>query len=88
VDNLFDMDITSKTSWQHIRIYFSGCLHLSINLHNLVIIQSWISNSKQYYIQFSWSDGANVTCGYDCIDKWKSVLDILDKKWKYNNVKE
>lgn len=74
--NKYKLFIEDKT----IKIYINDTLHLFIRADQLLGIQSWIEgyDKQKYYIEFVMKNGT-VSTTYDDIDKWKSILDLLDK---------
>ena len=70
--------ITSKSKIGSFNLYINDNLHLSISKNELVGIQSWVENAK-YSIEYYLKDKDIIT-EYDDIEKWKTILKILDKE--------
>lgn len=75
------MDIQIDCSFYKIKIYIDKILHLSIRKEDFIGLQSWIEGegeSKEYIIEYVFKT-TTIVSEYDSIDKWKSILNLLDK---------
>lgn len=73
------MKITTKTSVRWLSVYIDGLLHLRVRYTGLKAIQSWEEGDKGFRVEFSYDDGDNVLTEYDRVDKFRAVLEALDK---------
>lgn len=73
------MDITLKTEYNVVKIYFNGIIHLRFNRPSLVGFQSWSCDSGKWAICYTFESNT-ITCEYDSAEKWKAVLKLLDEK--------
>lgn len=71
------MKITSDSKGESLKIYIDGILHLSLIIQDLQI-QSWRKTRDWFIIEFKTSKGI-ITSEYNDIEKWKSVLKIIDE---------
>ena len=72
--------ITFKRKYEQLRIYINGSIHLHLKLQDLIAFQSWIHGKQEFYIEYSYKDGAKVTSGYTEKEKWLKILEILDEQ--------
>lgn len=77
--------VTHSISQSSLKLYINSVLHLCLKRNDLVGIQTWISGSDKpkFYIEYTMKTGSILT-GYDTIEKWKQVLEILDKISTYD----
>jgi len=70
------------TKDNQIKIYFNDVIHLTLRQDNLLGFQSWILGDEHetYWIEYTMKDGVEILTGYDKIDKWKTILELLDKE--------
>ncbi len=75
--NKYKLIISNK----QIKIFINDILHLSIKQKQLVGIQSWIMGydaDRKYCIEYTLKTSV-VLSEYDDAEKWKSILDLLNK---------
>ncbi len=68
-----------------IKIMINKTLHLAIKQDELIGIQSWLKgdgSDRKYCIEFTTKTTAMLS-EYDSEDKWKSILNLLNKKNLY-----
>lgn len=73
------MEITHKRHYEQIKIYINGVLHLQFKLLDFVGLQSWIHGEREYFIEYYFSGGSKITTAYSDKEKWKLVLEEIDK---------
>lgn len=73
------MKITHKRQYEQLKIYINGSLHFYLKLLDLISFQSWIHGENEYFIEFYFSNANKITLVYGTLEKWKKILDILDK---------
>lgn len=64
-----------------VRIYINNILHLKLKQDELIGIQSWMfgyGKSRKYHIELT-TKTQTIELVYNLEDKWKSILDLLDK---------
>lgn len=72
------MEILSENKNGNYRIYINEVLHVSVNIINLVAIQSYMTNNF-FTIDLYLKHGIIVNLEYGTIEKWKSMLEELKK---------
>jgi hypothetical protein len=74
-----DAQVTSSVNSTTIKIYINGWLHFCIRHTKLLGFQSWIKAdvNPRYFVEYYLSERSILT-EYDTVEKWKSVLKILD----------
>lgn len=72
------MKIDVCLGYDCIEVRFDGFRHLRVSRSKLLGIQSWRNGPKYFCIEFT-LEGGVVLCEYDSEEKWKSILDGLDK---------
>lgn len=74
------MKIRYSTKSAGLKIYFDEILHLNIvDISDLTAVQSWKAGENNYWIQYYMAKGNDIKSQYNDIEKWKSILDIIDK---------
>lgn len=73
------IDFKLSIADNQIKIYLNDTLHLCLKQDELIGIQSWVKGDthQSYWIEYTLKDREILT-GYDCIEKWKEVLKLLD----------
>ena len=63
------------------KLYIDNLLHLSLNIHYLVGLQSWkpTFQGEYYTIEFYYLNKQVITCEYVDEKLWKEILEIVDK---------
>jgi hypothetical protein len=72
--------VTFERKYEQLRIYINGCVHIHLKLQDLIAFQSWVHGKSEFYIEYTYLGGTKVTSGYTEIEKWKSILKILDEQ--------
>lgn len=77
------MTITCNTllSSNYVKIYINNILHLAINRKKLDNVQTWkndINEQSIYYLELSYKNGTKVIAEYNNIEKFQSVLKLID----------
>ncbi len=74
-------EITCKKDFRSLRIYIKEILFLELRLENHDGVQSWKEDKEgqRYLIEFYRKQGDPIMMEFDELDKWKSVLDLIDK---------
>lgn len=72
------MEVTTKRSYEQLKVYINNSLHLNIKLKDLIGFQSWIHGDKEYYIEYTFVGSVVITTAYGEKEKWQKVLEILD----------
>ena len=65
---------------KQIKIRINGLLHLSFLQEEFVGIQSWIKGydvDRKYFVEIT-TKTTTITSEYDNLDKWTSILKLLD----------
>lgn len=77
--NKFDIKITLKDG--QLKIFMGGIVHLVIRQDQLIGIQSWVLGDEHgtYWIEYTLKDREILTA-YDEFDKWKTIMELLDKQ--------
>ena len=70
-------DFTHKDHLGYLKIYWYGILFVTINMEKLTGINSWKHNGV-YGIDV-YSNGQVIPLEFDTAEKWKFVLDLLDR---------
>lgn len=73
------MEVTYKRTYERIRLYMNGKLHLHLKLLDLVGFQSWIHGETEYFIEYYFETRDKITTVYGSRELWEKVLDILDQ---------
>lgn len=80
-----NFDCSLKIENNEVKIYVNGILHLAIKHNKLRGIQSWkdskwwrIWRPKFYSIEYTVGE-ITIISEYDSIEKWISILNLLDK---------
>jgi len=73
------MEFTHKRTYEQLKVYINGQLHLQIKLMDLVGFQSWIHGEAEYFIEYYFSSRDKITTVYGDKERWSAMLDILDK---------
>ncbi len=73
------MKLSVNRSYEQIKIYINGHLHLLLRLEGFIGMQSWVHGNKEYFIEYSYKDGAEILTAYEDKDTWEKALDIIDK---------
>jgi len=81
------MQIKIITLDKILKVYFNESLHLTLKLDDLIGIQSWIEGdiNKKYFIEYYLKDNS-IQCEYNVIEKWLTILDLLDKENLFRRV--
>jgi len=66
------------TTGNFVKIFINGLLHLSIKKGKTISIQTWIMNDY-YFIEYTLEGGETILSEYDEIDKWKSIIELINK---------
>jgi hypothetical protein len=77
MENKRKMKITSDSKGESLKIYINDILHLSLIIDGLQI-QSWRKNMNWFIIEFTTKKGVIIS-EYNDIEKWKSVLSLVDE---------
>jgi hypothetical protein len=66
-----------------IKIYINDVLHISIKYNDIASIQTWKMSNGWYCIEY-YLNGLDepILSEYDNIDKWKSIIKLLDETIK------
>lgn len=70
-------DFTYKDHLGYLKIYWYGVLFVAINMEKFTGINSWKHNGT-FSIEI-FSNGQIILLEFDTAEKWKCVLNILDK---------
>lgn len=74
----FEVELTIKEN--KIKIFINGIIHVCIKADEFVAFQSWREDyNGMFYIEF-YTHKQDFFCEYDCIDKWKTILKLLNEK--------
>ena len=71
-------DIKVTRDFYDLRIYFDDALHLHIDSGKFIGMQSWTDSEHSFTIEYTLA-GATLTTEYTTEDKWRAVLDGLEK---------
>lgn len=73
--------IESKIENGYFKIFINNTLHLQFRIEDYLGMQSWIYPYKAtpYHIEFTLKSKATILCQYDNIDKWKKILELINK---------
>lgn len=71
--------VTVKRSYERLKIYINGQLHIQIKLLDIVGFQSWIHGESEYFIEYYFSTRDKITTVYGQKELWSDVLKILDE---------
>lgn len=69
-----------KVSFDTVRIYFAGVLHVCVNRAKLVAVQSWKNGTSYFAIEYSFEEGAVCLTEYDREEPWRAILKELDTR--------
>ena len=72
------MTASVKIVSNKLRVYIKDLLHLSIDLSELVGIQSYTYNNDRWHIDFI-TKTAKIECWYTSKELWESILKGLDQ---------
>jgi hypothetical protein len=73
--NKYDLKIEKNA----LKIYINDILHISIKRSSILGYQSWINApAGMYFIEYT-TDGREILTEYDDVEKWKSILKLLNK---------
>lgn len=61
----------------YLKIFIDNSLHLCILYNSIISVQSWINRKNSYFIEYTTKQG-KVTCEYNDIKKWKTILGLLN----------
>lgn len=70
--------VTSRCFPNGIHIYINDKLHLKINTHDILLVQSWYESDCDFKIELVFKDNTALI-EYNSFEKWTKVLQILDK---------
>lgn len=71
------LQFIAKDHLGYLKIYWFGILYVSVNMEKFTGTQSWKHNGT-YCIEL-YSNGQSILLEFDTAEKWKVVLEILDK---------
>lgn len=72
-------ELTHNRSYERLKIYINGVLHLQLKLLDMVGFQSWIHGENEFFIEYYFSTRDKITTVYGDRDLWQKVLTLLDK---------
>lgn len=70
-----------------VKIFINDILHVVIKQDEVIGLQSWISGEKRklYHIEYYFRQNGYFYSEYDCYDKWKNILGLLNTNIELNN---
>lgn len=74
------MDIKLKIKGTNVKIYINDLLHLSFVQSEYRGVQSWKEGTNWYCIEYYFKDSKPIKCEYDSFEKWKTILELIDKE--------
>ena len=74
------MTISVEISFNILKVRFGGLTHLRIDATKLIAYQSWREGygNRKFVIVYTTTTG-EILCEYDTEDKWKTILEGLDR---------
>ena len=63
-----------------LRIYINDTLHLYIQRSQLGPFQAWRDGPKHFSIEYHLANGQKLLTEYDTPEKWKAILEGLDRE--------
>ncbi|MEA2998391.1 MAG: hypothetical protein QOH04_1728 [Sphingomonadales bacterium] len=67
------------SSFDAVTLSFHGITHLRVKRSAFVAFQTWIEGEGHYRIEIVLTGGSAIRTEYDTMDKWKWVIDQLEK---------
>ncbi len=72
------IDVKVIVRYNHLKIYLDDVLHISIQIDDIVGIQSYLIGTDYYHIDY-YTKTTTIDCRYTRKDIWISILKELDK---------
>lgn len=72
-------NIKAEINLNAIYVNFNNILHLYFRRSDLLALQSWTTEDKNYFIELTFNGGHTVLCEYDDVAKWEAVLKELKR---------
>ena len=70
-------NIKVENDFYSLSIYINNCLHLKINLNQIIAIQSWTDRRNKYIIEYS-TKQRDIRSEYQHKEDWQEILKQLE----------
>ncbi len=74
-------EYTITTKGNYVKVFINGILHLSVLYNKVLGMQTWINSTGWYCIEI-YTENKDIMCECDSVEKWSSVIKLLNNTIK------